>query len=176
MFVVTFSLGWVDLLMFVVTFSLGWVDLLMFVVTFSLVWVDLLMFVVTFNHLFHISYILLVILSLKVSRYLTMATNSTSQCVIICVDFTNKSGSHITADKWLKEVPAQFTMQLEDTKIEPNEDVTFTCRVNKDVEVNWLIDSKEVPDSPKYDIKSKDVTHSLTIKDLHVDDLHLDTN
>ena len=68
------------------------------------------------------------------------------------------------------EVPAQFTMQLEDTKIEPNEDVTFTCRVNKDVEVNWLIDSKEVPDSPKYDIKSKDVTHSLTIKDLHVDD------
>ena len=31
-----------------------------------------------------------------------MATDSTSQCVIICVDFTNKSGSHITADKWLK--------------------------------------------------------------------------
>jgi hypothetical protein len=42
MFVVTFSLGWVDLLMFVVTFSLGWVDLLIFVVTFSLGWVDLL--------------------------------------------------------------------------------------------------------------------------------------
>jgi hypothetical protein len=33
MFVVTFSFGWVDLLMFVVTFSLGWVDLLMFVTT-----------------------------------------------------------------------------------------------------------------------------------------------
>lgn len=58
-------------------------------------------------------------------------------------------------------------MKLEDTQVGPNEEVTFTCKVNKeDVEVNWLLDNKDVPDSPKYNITHEDVTHSLTIKDV----------
>lgn len=68
-------------------------------------------------------------------------------------------------------MPAEFILKLEDAKVEQNQDATFTCKVNKeDVEVNWLIDNKEVPDSPKYDVKHEDVTHSLTIKDIDVGD------
>ena len=62
-------------------------------------------------------------------------------------------------------------MTLQDAVVVKDTDATFTCKVNtEDVEVNWLLGNKEVPESDKYKVESEGLTHTLTIMDLTPED------
>jgi len=71
------------------------------------------------------------------------------------------------------EAPSAFARGLEDVQLEDlGLEATFDCEVSKpDLTAEWFKGDKPIKRSEKYNITSKNGTHTLTINDCQVDDV-----